>query len=260
MSEFATKRGSLWVRTFGDPPPAIVALHGFTLHGGMFQTFADMLQIAVRAPDLPGHGRTSIRPITMASAVAAVSALLADSPAPPLLLGYSQGGRIALQVAIAHPNLVGSLVLVSTGPGMPPAAREIRRIADDALATRIERIGVERFIQEWLANPLTATDTVTPSVRAADRALRLENTAAGLANALRGMGQAMVPHSARHIGSLPMPVVLMAGERDDKYAGLAAGMAATREQQPVIVAGAGHNVMLEAPQAVATQVRNLLSR
>lgn len=248
------------MRTFGEPPPSVVALHGFTLHGGMFETFANELGMSVSAPDLPGHGRTLIKPITMDSAIAAIAGLLADLPAPPLLVGYSQGGRVALQVAIAHPDLVGSLILVSTGPGMEPSGREVRRIADDALATRIGRIGLERFIQEWLANPLTATDTVPPAVRAADRAIRFESTASGLAAALRGMGQAMVPHSARHIGKLPMPVVMMAGQRDSRYTEFAAEMAATRGEHPVIVAGAGHNVMLEAPGAVVAAVRDLLSR
>ncbi|MEA2000855.1 MAG: alpha/beta fold hydrolase [Actinomycetota bacterium] len=259
MSEFPTKRGQLWVRTFGDPPAPLVALHGFTLHGGMFQTLADELGATVVAPDLPGHGRTAIEPITMESAVASVAELLADLAAPPLLLGYSQGGRVALQIALAHPELVESLVLISTGPGMPSSVRKVRRVADDALATRIERIGLERFIDEWLANPVTTTDGVSPDLRRADREIRFENTATGLAEALRGMGQASVPDSIRRISSLPMPVVLMAGERDAKYSEMAYEMAATRDEYPVIVRGAGHNVLLAAPTAVATAVGNLLS-
>lgn len=259
MSRFPTKRGDLWVRTFGNPPASVVALHGFTLHGGMFQTLADELGATVAAPDLPGHGRTAIEPITMESAVAAVAELLADLPTPPLLVGYSQGGRVALQVALAHPGLVASLVLISTGPGMHSTVRKVRRVADDALATRIERIGLERFIDEWLANPVTATDGVSPDVRRADRDIRFENTAAGLAEALRGMGQSSVPDSTRRISALPMPLVMMAGQRDTKYSELAQEMAATRDEYPVIVKGAGHNVVLEAPEAVATAIGNLLN-
>ncbi len=259
MSNFPTQQGELWVRTFGDSPASVIALHGFTLHGGMFQTLADELGATVAAPDLPGHGRTAIEPITMDSAVAAVAELLTGMPIPPVLLGYSQGGRVALQVALSHPHLVASLVLISTGPGMHSTVRKVRRIADDALATRIERIGLERFIDEWLANPVTATDSVSPEVRRADREIRFENTAAGLAEALRGMGQASVPDSTRRISLLPMSLVMIAGERDTKYSELAHEMAATRDEDPVIVRGAGHNVVLEAPEAVATAVRNLLN-
>jgi pimeloyl-ACP methyl ester carboxylesterase len=135
----------------------------------------------------------------------------------------------------------------------------VRRVADDALATRIERIGLERFIEEWLANPVIATDGVSPDVRRADRELRFENTAAGLAEALRGMGQASVPDSIRRFSSLPMPLVMVAGQRDTRYSELAHEMAATRDEYPVIVRGAGHNVVLEAPQAVAIAIGNLLS-
>jgi len=70
----------------------------------MFQTLADELGTTVAAPDLPGHGRTAIKPITTESAVAAVAELLADLPTPPLLVGYSQGGRVAPQITLAHRN------------------------------------------------------------------------------------------------------------------------------------------------------------
>ena len=258
MSALDTRHGTLWVRTLGATPAPVVALHGFTLHGGMFARLAD--EVDVCAPDLPGHGRTDIDPITMETTVAAIATLLEQCRKPPLLLGYSQGGRVALHVAIQYPNLVGSLVLVATSPGLSERARRLRTVADDGLATRIENIGTERFISEWLANPLTTTDRLPPTVAEPDRQMRLENTAAGLANALRGIGQASVPDSRDQIAALPMRTVFVAGRRDEKYASLASEMARLRSQRPVLVTQAGHNVILEAPEAIAAVIRDLLGQ
>ena len=127
MSEFRTARGTMWVRHFGKAPPALVALHGFTLHGDMFREFAGRLSAPEAAPDLPGHGRTALEPVSIGSAVDAIAEILAAASSPPLLLGYSQGGRIALQTALTHPDLVGSLVLISISPGLSERSRRLRR-------------------------------------------------------------------------------------------------------------------------------------
>lgn len=260
MTDLATEHGSLWVRVFGDDPAPVVALHGFTLHGGMFAALANELGMSIQAPDLPGHGRTTIDPITLETTVAAIATLLRQAPEPPLLLGYSQGGRVALQVALQHPDLVGSLVLVATSPGLSGRARKLRAVADDGLATRIEQIGTERFIEEWLANPLTSTDKLAPAIRDADRRMRLENSASGLAAALRGFGQASVPDSRASIRKLPMPVVFVAGRLDSKFSSLAVEMAVSREERPILINGAGHNVILDSPQGVANTIRDLRAR
>ena len=260
MTVLQTEQGTVWVRRYGDSPPAVVALHGFTLHGGSFATFAAELGETVLAPDLPGHGRSKIDPISVDSAVSAVIAVLATVQAPPILLGYSQGGRIALQIAFARPELIDGLVFVSTSPGLSLAGRRVRQVADDALATRVERIGTERFITEWLANSLTATDRAGQDERAADRKIRLENTAAGLAGALRGFGQAAVPDSRDRLKYLATPALFIAGALDGRYADLAREMAAASGNEVVIAPRAGHNVILDDPRAVASAVRGLLNR
>jgi 2-succinyl-6-hydroxy-2,4-cyclohexadiene-1-carboxylate synthase len=255
--EFVTSVGRLWVREQGAGGDPLVALHGFTLHGGMFAALADKLGTEVLAPDLPGHGRTVVTPATTANAVTALREWLDGFATPPVLLGYSLGGRIAYQIAISEPRLVRGLVLVSTSPGLTGAERSARGEADATLADRIESMGMEQFIDEWLSHPITATDSLPVLVRDADRSLRLENTAAGLAAALRGMGQATTEYAGAALAVLPVPIGFVAGERDAKYCDLAAAMAAPRGERPVIVPGAGHNVILQNPAAIADVVRGL---
>ena len=72
-------------------------------------------------------------------------------------VGYSMGGRLTLRLALDRPDVVRALVLVSSSPGIAnPEERAARVAADEALAQSIARVGVNAFIDEWLAQPLFA--------------------------------------------------------------------------------------------------------
>jgi 2-succinyl-6-hydroxy-2,4-cyclohexadiene-1-carboxylate synthase len=237
-----------------------VALHGFTLHGGQFSDLAALLDRPLVAPDLPGHGESAGAPARYGDAVDAIAAVMRRLGPPLPLTGYSQGGRIALGVALEHPALVSHLALISASPGIAdPAAREARRRADEDLAARIERDGLGAFLDEWLENPAVAVAGVDPGRLAADRRLRETNTAPGLAAALRGMGQGAQPPLRDRLGELAMPVVLVCGERDRPYTALAVEMAGRISAARVtVVPAAGHNPVLEAPGAVAAALAALV--
>lgn len=81
---------------------------------------------------------------------------------PFALAGYSQGGRLALHLALAHPELVTRLVLVSATAGIEDAAERARRgAADAALAAWMEADGrrMSEVADRWGAQPLFATQT-----------------------------------------------------------------------------------------------------
>jgi pimeloyl-ACP methyl ester carboxylesterase len=164
-------------------------------------------------------------------------------------------------VTLDHPGLVSHLALISTSPGIQDSEeRAARRRADDSLATRIERIGVEAFLDEWTANPAVAVTGVDPGRLAEDRLLRAGNSAHGLAAALRGMGQGAQPPLLDRLDELRLPVALVCGERDRRYVALAAEMAGRiAGARLTIVPGRGHNVLLEDPDAVAAAVGDLLA-
>lgn len=184
----------------------------------------------------------------------ATVAALADAGGRGRWVGYSMGGRLALAVALQHPDLVQSLVLVSAAAGIAdPAARRLRVDADERLAAEVERDGLDAFLGRWLAQPLFAT-LPPEAAGVADR--RAGNTVARVAHQLRALGQGVQPDYSSRLGELGprrLPVLLVTGALDAKYCDLADALAAAigPTARRVTVPGAGHAVHLEHPASFA---------
>ena len=228
----------------------LLLLHGFTATGASWDRVRRLLdggQYAPEAPDLRGHGaRADDRPATIEACVEDFR-----QPEPYALAGYSMGGRVALHLALAQPDKVRRLVLVSTTAGLESEEeRAERHAADDDLADGVERAGVEAFARSWAAQPLFAEQS--PEIAAAAHRDRLRNTASGLAASLRGMGTGVMTPVWDRLHELTMPTVVVVGERDAKFRAIGERLAAELPHAGLLVArGAGHAVHLEAPEAIA---------
>ncbi|MBW3609810.1 MAG: alpha/beta fold hydrolase [Actinobacteria bacterium] len=201
-------------------PEPLLLLHGFTQTGRSWDEVVRHLdgeRYRALAPDIRGHGAAATRrPIDFASCVQDALSLMRT---PFTLAGYSQGGRLALHIALARPDLVTRLVLVSTTAGIEDDdERARRREADAALAAWLEAEGrsMSDVAERWGAQPLFATQS--PQVAAAARADRLANEPAHLAAALRGIGTGAMAPLWERLADLEMPAVVLAGERDEKSA------------------------------------------
>jgi lipase len=99
----------------------MLAIHGLTGYGGRWRNLSGHLpEIAVTAPDLLGHGRSSwAAPWTIDANVSALAALLdAEAAAPVLVVGHSFGGALAMQLAAARPDRVAALLLLDPAVGL----------------------------------------------------------------------------------------------------------------------------------------------
>lgn len=233
--------------------PTLVLLHGFTHTGATWGPVIRALgeRYSAIAPDIRGHGSASLRePVNVEGVVDDVSRLVPGGRFT--LVGYSMGGRIALHVALALHGRVERLILIGASAGIAdPLEREVREESDERLARWIDRASsIEEVARRWEQSPVLAGQP--PKVAAFVHRDRLHNTPGGLARALRGLGTGALPSVWGRLGQLQMPVVLVVGERDDRFIGTAERMAeAMRDAQVVIVPGVGHAVHLEAPEAVA---------
>ena len=233
----------------------MVLLHGFAGTGRAWDPVVERLdpeRYTALALDLRGHGaRRLVRPIALEPCVDDV---LEAAPDRFTLCGYSMGGRIALHVALTAPERVERLVLVATTAGIAdPEAREQRRISDVRLAAFVETLSIEAFAERWMAQPIFAGTPTAASLLWREDILRNEPRA--LAEVLRGLGAGALPPVWDRLGELPQPVTVLAGTRDTRYLALAEELVeALPDAQRVVVAGAGHGLPREAPDAVAAAV------
>ena len=160
-------------------------------------------------------------------------------------VGYSMGGRLCLRLALDRPELVRALVLVSASPGLgDPKERAARVAADEQLARAVEREGVDRFLQTWLAQPMFASVPADAPGLAERRRLRPEY----LAGCLRVLGSGSMEPLWDRLGELQMPVALVTGKQDEKFERIAANMLQRIGPNATHVRlDGGHAVPLEQP-------------
>ena len=237
--------------------PALVLLHGFT---GSSTTWADHVPVFARefdtvAVDLLGHGASAV-PINperyrMEHAVADLTGLLDQmNISQAAWLGYSMGGRVALQYAVAQPARVAALVLEGASPGIAdPTERAARVRSDKALADFVEREGLAAFVDHWERLPIFASQArLSAATWDSVHRQRLTNDPVGLANSLRGLGQGAQEPLHDRLGDVEAPTLLVVGEEDAKFRYLATEMASAMPGARVeVVAGSGHAPHLEQP-------------
>ena len=245
--------------------PQVVLLHGFTGDGTTMQGLAQRLEadVIVILPDLVGHGRSSsprkesdYSVDAMAAHTAALGEALVGGPFH--LVGYSMGGRVALTLACRRPELLRSLTLIGASAGLPSEAeRADRRQSDNTLAESIERDGLEAFVDNWMANPLFASQArLGDDFLAASRVQRLRNSATGLARSLRAAGIGVMAPLHDHLRSCTVPTVFVVGADDSKFTRIAAELVAQMPAAEIaVIDNAGHAAHLEQPDAVVAVVR-----
>lgn len=225
-----------------------VFVHGFA---GLPGTWSALAQPGDSLVTLPGHGA---EPPPTASFSECAETLAAALPRACHLVGYSMGGRLALAAAMTRPEALTHLTLVSAHAGIRDLAERSERDARDReLAARIEVQGIDWFARTWAAMPMWQSQERAPLERrvAQDRQRRSHRPQA-LARALRLLGPGAMPDLWPALAALRTPTTLVCGELDERYVALAHEMA---ERLPnarvVVVSGAGHNPILEDPEAVA---------
>jgi 2-succinyl-6-hydroxy-2,4-cyclohexadiene-1-carboxylate synthase len=231
-----------------------VWLHGFTQSKNSAHQFRSILTgtYEVLTIDLPGHGENAATTASLEETADLLAEALPDEPF--ILGGYSFGGRVALHFALRHPERLRHLVVLSATPGIVDSdERDARRQRDEELARRIERIGAEAFLDEWLAQPMFQS---LPN-DARERAARSSN-ATGLAESLRHAGTGTQNDLTDPLRTLRVATLILAGAKDAKFASEAARLrSAIPTSLSCLVDDAGHAAHLEQPQRVAEQLSDL---
>ena len=231
---------TLHVEEHGAGEPVLL-LHGFAGSAGAMRPVIAALAARHRvlAPDLVGHGRSDApheaSAYTWPAVTRQLKRLLDELRIPHAhLLGFSLGGRIALQLAARHEERVRSVVTVGSRCSWPDAAeREARRAHDDALAARIAAEGI---------GALARADANEDALAAAAPGAGVH----GLALALRGLGAADQPDVGAALALSAVPLLLLAGTNDSGPRESARALARDLPCALVVeIARAGHRAHLE---------------
>lgn len=245
--------------------PVLVFLHGFT---GSKKTWAPIMEhlsthFYCLAIDLIGHGESiSPRDITEYSTEKQVKQVMqvidqVIGRHPFSLIGYSMGGRLALQFALVNQSRMTALILESASPGLEEQSeRHIRKQADDELAQMIEEQGVYYFVDYWENIPLfRSQQQLSEAMRASIRQERLAQHPVGLANSLRGFGTGVMPSLWSKLSEIQLPTLLITGSLDKKFVRIANQMTEQLSQVTTVsVENVGHAIHVENHTEFATIV------
>ncbi|RBW71331.1 2-succinyl-6-hydroxy-2,4-cyclohexadiene-1-carboxylate synthase [Bacillus taeanensis] len=258
---------SYYVEIEGEGPPLLL-LHGFT---GSLQTWAPFLPMLTKKHkvitiDIIGHGLSqspeNAARYTMENVSADLLSLLNQLEIEKInIVGYSMGGRLALYFAHKYPERVNKLILESSSPGLETKEEQETRVKqDETLANFIKENGIKAFVEKWENIPLFNTQKALPDkVQDKLRKERLNNNIVGLANSLQGMGTGIQPSLWDKLSSLEIPILLVVGEKDEKFCVIAEKMKNLLQNAQIKkISQAGHAIHLESPQTFVTIIVDYL--
>ena len=175
-----------------------------------------------------------------------------------VLVGYSLGGRLALRAVLRSPESYRALVLVGSTAGIEEGPLRVARAeADEKLASWIEAMPIEDIVGLWERQPLFADQS--DALVEAQRPGRLSQDPRSLALLLRTAGQGTLEPVWHELRSLELPLLAIAGARDDGYTRAAKRIASTAPNgRAAIVENAGHAPHLQRPDEVADLVTEFL--
>lgn len=207
------------------PGPLFVFLHGFL--GNSW----DWKEVCAHLPDswhcigmdLPGHGDSVF-----------TEDFLGKFPVfreKMHLVGYSMGGRLAMQVAAHFPDRVATLALCSAHPGLSEESERKKRLEHDRKWTaKLRRLSIDAFLKEWYDQPIF--NGFRPERTFGDR---------------KSLARSLMHYSLARLPFVETNALAIVGEQDEKFRKL--------WKSSEIVPKAGHAVHLENPKAVAEILR-----
>ncbi|MCC6929440.1 MAG: alpha/beta hydrolase [Gemmatimonadaceae bacterium] len=260
----AVEGGSLFWEATGTGAP-VVLIHGGNLDRRMWDSQVDTLRHHYRVIryDARGFGRSSAadRPFRAPHDLAAL--LRAHRVSRATLVGLSMGGGIAIDFALAYPEMVSRPVLASpsvSGGRWPDDADTLWLAAGRAAFARGDSIGLARA---WLGSAYIRTALRTPEVEARLREIVTDNAGHLMQRARdQELEREVSPPAADRLTELRMPVLLMVGSNDTPMLRAMASHFTARlpQVQRIDFPGVGHMINLETAAAFNRAVLEFLAR
>ncbi|WP_278263534.1 alpha/beta hydrolase [Nocardia sp. AG03] len=244
----------------GDPAaPPLLLIHGSGATGSMWAPVVPSLATTNRVItiDLPGCGRSEpASTYAVAQQADRTAALLDELGFRNLtVVGHSSGGYVATALVERRPDLVGELVLVSTGPSLAALAPEpaiIKALTAPPFGPLVWAIRTDSMIRRGLAATAAAPITVPDTAIADLRRTSYREFRAILAANLDYLTEKNVPERLIAAGK---PLLVIFGDSDPRWDPAAAHQyEAVPGAELRYLRGVGHLAMLEDHEALARSI------
>lgn len=251
---------STWYKDSGIP---VVFLHGFL---GAQDDWAQIIELLQNFPqirplvvDLPGHGESQqIHCVDFNQCRKLLDETFQNriGKQPFYLVGYSLGGRLALDYAVNanNPNIAG-IFLEGANIGLDsPTEKQARWQNDMHWAERFRQEPLFQVLQDWYQQTVFAD--LTKESRQALIHRRALNDGQSLAQMLSATSLAKQPfYSPERIAALAVNTIFVVGEQDGKFRQMV-----EQYQLPYrLIENAGHNTHLANPQGFVKQLLQFIS-
>lgn len=253
---------SLYVESRGQGPH-LVMLHGWGLHGGIFDAIAVPLEqeFTLHRVDLPGHGRSDSLGIdyTLENVAAAVLDVV---PQQAIWLGWSLGGRVAMQAALLAPERVLKLIAVAASPrfledkasAWPGVDAQVLQ----GFAQSLEQ-DYRKTLNQFLAIQAMGSERAREEIRILREGLFAHGEPC--LSALRGALKILQSADLRQqIAAITCPTLFLVGQRDTLMS-VAAGELCIQQMANAhlqIIEGAGHGPFISHPEQFLESVRQFI--
>lgn len=173
---------------------------------------------------------------------------------PFVLLGYSMGGRLALNFALQHPQKISHLILISTRAKSSQAEElEKRKIWESRWAERFLNEPVKDWFEAWNQQDVFGGDTATIE--------RPQQTPQQILSSFKGWSLSSQPHGLRELEELRVPQLWLIGENDKKYLNHRSEIEGLSSNPEIgLIKAAGHRIPLEQPQALVEHIVEFIQR
>lgn len=214
--------------------------------------------------DLPGHGEALFEENHLyhldQCSSALVGLLKKLNLKKVVAVGYSMGGRIALNTAIKFPDYFQKLILESTSPGLKNRQECKERLKqDEEWACRLEKSSLASFLDDWYTQSVFLSLHESPNLLMDLKKNRLKNSPKHLAKAFRHLSQGVNLGMWSAWSTLSLPSYLFVGTKDEKFVKIGQEMHALNSESALsIIPQAGHNIHLENTSAFCYELRRAL--
>ena len=241
--------------------PTLVFLHGFLGSANDWSALIEQLpDCDCIAFDLPGHGDAREQRLNrMIDFPHWLNQQLQQRDISNYhLLGYSLGGRLALQFAATQPTGLQSLLLENAHPGLSSVEeRQVRASADARWARRFYRELLIDVLADWYQQPVFAD--LSPAERTSLITERSQNSPAQLAHLLCRCSLAKQADLQPWLQETFLPILYLCGEQDLKFQALGTQLAIHNASVTQHILAGGHNLHRANPESMATAIRQWLT-